>query len=71
VAVSPRIHDVAEQEALAIEERYPGYRTALVKVLDEVVGYQSQSHISKRREDITKVVDSLGRSAVVTMAGGS
>ena len=71
MAVTPRIHDVAEQEALAIEERYPGYRAALVKALDEVVGHQSQSHTSKRREDITKVVDALGRSAVVAMAGGS
>jgi hypothetical protein len=71
MAVTPRIHDVAEQEALNIEERYPGYRTALVKALDEVVGYQSQSHTSKRREDVTKVVEALGLSTVVAMGGGS
>jgi antitoxin component of RelBE/YafQ-DinJ toxin-antitoxin module len=71
MAVTPRIHDVAEQEALAIEERYPGYRAALVKALDDVVGHQSQSHTSKRRDDITNVVDALGRSAVVAGAGGS
>lgn len=71
MAVTPRIHDVAEQEALVIEERYLGYRTALVKALDEVVGHQSQSHTGKRREDITKVVEALGRSAVVAIAGRS
>lgn len=71
MAVTPRIHDVSEQEALAIEERYPGYRVALVKTLDEVVGHQSQPHTAKRREDITKVVDALGRSTVLAITGGS
>jgi hypothetical protein len=71
MAVTPRIHDVSEQEALAIEERYPGYRAALVKTLDELVGHQSQPHTSKRREDITKVVDALGRSTVLAITGGS
>ena len=69
MAVTPRVHDVAEQEVLAIEERYPGYRVEMVKALDEVIGHQSQTHASKRRDDVTKVVDALGRSAVVAKAG--
>ena len=64
MAVSPRIHAIAEQEASAIDERYPGYRAELVKALDEVVAYQSQTHQTHRREDVRKVVDALGRSAV-------
>ncbi|MET7400632.1 hypothetical protein ABZS66_44850 [Dactylosporangium sp. NPDC005572] len=68
MAVTPRIHDVAEQEVSAIEERYPGYRATLVKALDAVVVLQSQAHTSHRRDDVTKIVDTLGRSAVV--AGG-
>jgi len=71
MAVTPRIHDVAEQEVLAIKERYPGYRAALVKALDDVVVLQSQAHTSRRREDVTKVVDTLGRSAVATVGGRS
>jgi len=71
MAVTPRIHGVAEQEVLAIEERYPGYRAALVKALDDVVALQSQAHTGRRREEVTKVVDTLGRSAVVAIGGGS
>jgi hypothetical protein len=71
MAVTPRIHDVAEQEVLANKERYPGYRAALVKALDEVVVLQSQAHTSRRREDVTKVVDALGRSAVAAAGGPS
>jgi hypothetical protein len=71
MAVTPRIHGVAEQEVLTIEERYPGYRAALVKALDDVVALQSQAHTSKRRDDVTKVVDALGRSAVAAIGGGS
>lgn len=69
MAVTPRIHDVAEQEALAIKERYPGYRLTLVKALDDVVALQSQAHTSRRREEVTKVVDTLGRSAVAMIGG--
>jgi hypothetical protein len=71
MAVTPRIHGVAEQEVLAIEERYTGYRAALVKALDDVVALQSQAHTSRRRDEVTKVVDALGRSAVAAMGGGS
>lgn len=71
MAVTPRIHGVAEQEVLGIEERYPGYRAALVKALDDVVVLQSQAHTSRRREEVTKVVDALGRSAVAAIGGGS
>jgi hypothetical protein len=71
MAVTPRIHGVAEQEALAIEERYPGYRAALVKALDDVVVLQPQAHTSRRRDEVTKVVDALGRAAVAAIGGGS
>ncbi|HVB44497.1 MAG TPA: hypothetical protein VNF47_17610 [Streptosporangiaceae bacterium] len=71
MAVTPRIHGVAEQEVLTIKERYPGYRAALVKALDDVVALQSQAHTSRRRDDVTKVVDALGRSAVAAIGGGS
>jgi hypothetical protein len=65
MAVTPRIHDVAKQEAAAFEERHPGYQVALVKALDDVIGHQAQPHLNKRREDVTKVVEALGLSAVV------
>ena len=71
MAVTPRIHGVAEQEVLAIKERYPGYRAALVKALDDVVALQSQAHTSRHRDEVTKVVDALGRSAVAAIGGGS
>ena len=69
MAVTPRIHDVAEQEVLAVEERYPGYREALIKALDEVVANQSTTHTNQRREEVTKIVSSLGRSAVIAKGG--
>jgi lipase chaperone LimK len=64
MAVTPRVHGVAEQEALAVHERYPGYRAELVKALDDVIAQQAQAQTARRREDTTKVVDALGRSAV-------
>ncbi len=71
MAVTPRINDVAKQEVRAIEERYPGYRAALVKALDDVVGLQSKAHATQRREDVTKVVEVLSRSAVIAKGGES
>jgi hypothetical protein len=69
MAVTPRIHDVAEQEVSTVEERYPGYQASLVKALGEVVVLQSQAHTNQRRDDVTKIVDALGRSAVVAKGG--
>ena len=71
MAVTPRIREVAEQEALTLEDRYPGYRAALVKALDDVVALQSKVHVGQRREDVTKVVDALGRAAVAAASGRS
>lgn len=69
MAVTPRIHDVAEREASAAKERYPGYRAALVKALDDVVARQSTAHTGQRRDEVTKIVEALGRSAVVAEVG--
>lgn len=69
MAVTPRIHDVAQQEVLAAPERYPGYRAALVKALDEVVANQATAHTNQRREEVTKIVEALGRSAAATTGG--
>jgi hypothetical protein len=69
MAITPRIHDVAEQEVSAVDERYPGYRDALVKALDDVVVLQSRAHTSQRRDEVTKIVDVLGRAAVVAKGG--
>lgn len=71
MAVTPRIHDVAEQEVLVVPERYPGYRAALVKALDEVVTEQSRAHTNQRREEVTKIVEKLGRSAVTATGGAN
>jgi hypothetical protein len=69
MAVTPRINDVAKQEVCAVKERYPGYRAALMKALDDVVGLQSKEHTTQRREEVTKVVEGLGRSAVIAKGG--
>lgn len=71
MAVTPRIHTVAVEEVGTFTERYPGYRAALVKALDEVVAQQFQSHTPQRRGDVAKVVDALGRSAVIAAGGES
>lgn len=71
MAVTPRVHDVAQQESLHIEERYPGYRADIVKALDDVIAHQMQTHQSTRREDVAKVVDTLGRSAVASENPGA
>lgn len=71
MAVTPRIREVAEQVALSFEDRYPGYRAALVKALDEVVAVQWKVHVGQRREDVTKFVDALGRAAVAAAGGSS
>lgn len=63
MAVTPRIHEVAAEEVRSIAERYPGYRDALVDALDQVVVHQSQAHQSQRRDDVTKVVEALGKAA--------
>lgn len=69
MAVTPRIHDVAEQESADFEERYTGYRADLVTALDDVVVRQSIAHAGQRRDEVTKIVDALGRSAVVAEGG--
>lgn len=69
MAITPRIHEVASEEARATEERYPGYRDALVKALDGVVVQQSQPHTNTRRDEVAKIVETLGRSAVLANDG--
>jgi hypothetical protein len=69
MAVTPRIHDVAQQEVQALPERYTGYHAALVKALDEVVAQQSTNHTNHRRDEVTKIVQSLGRSAISEKGG--
>jgi hypothetical protein len=69
MAVTPRIHEVAEQEVCGFEERYPGYRDALVATLDKVVVHQSITYVNQRRDEVAKAVDALGRTAVVAKGG--
>lgn len=64
LTTSPRIGQVAREEAVAFSERYTGYRDDLVSALDSLVRQQSYTTPKQRQEHLQKVVEKLGAQAI-------
>lgn len=56
-----RVAEVAGEQALLTDERYPGYRAEVVRSLVQVIAAQAEGLSERgRREKVTKVVEALG-----------
>ena len=66
-----RLIEVAGEEAMRIDERYPGYRLELVRCLIQVTSTQDEGLSDKgRRDKVFRIVEALG-GKVAAGAGGA